>query len=59
MVRIAYKYYLKFPPIIRKSIDFSILGFMNGMMVEYYAPEVENILIGCDEFINDKINAIK
>lgn len=59
MVKIAYKYYLKFPPFIRTSIDFSLMSLMGGMMVEYYSPKIENVLLGCDEFINDKINIIK
>jgi len=59
MVKIAYKYYLKFPPIIRTSIDYSILGLMNGMMVEYYTSKVDNIFMGCDDIINKGINSIK
>lgn len=59
MVKIAYKYYFKFPPFVRKSIDFSLLSAMNVMMVEYYSPRVENILLGCDDIINEGINRIK
>lgn len=54
MVKIIHKYYLMFPPISRKVIDFSILAFMNGLMVEYYHSDVENVLMDCDELI--KIN---
>lgn len=54
MIKVVYKYYLKFPPIIRKTIDFSILGFMNGLMVEYYHSDVENVLMDFDDLIKIK-----
>lgn len=59
MVKIAYKYYLKFPPFVRESIDLSLSGLMGGINIDYYRPSVENILMGCDEFINDKLTVLK
>lgn len=55
MVRIVYKYYLMFPPIIRKSIDLSLIGLANGIMLDYYVPTVENLLHAGDELITEKI----
>lgn len=54
MVKVIHKYYLKFPPFARKVIDFSITGFMNGMMVDYYHGNVEDMILGCDELLNKK-----
>lgn len=54
MIKVVYKYYLKFPPIARKVVDFSIYSFMSGMMVEHYHSNVEDVLMDCNELI--KIN---
>lgn len=55
MIKFAYKYYLRFPPIAKRAINFSITGFMNGLMIDYYHGDVENILIGCDDVLNKRI----
>lgn len=56
MIGIAQKYYLRFPPMARKAINFSIAGFMNSIGVDYYHSDTENILIGCT-MINKNIFA--
>jgi len=55
MIKFAYKYYLRFPPIARHAIDLSINGFMSYVMVDYYHGSAENILLGCDDVLNKKI----
>lgn len=55
MIKFAYKYYLKFPPIARQAINFSISGFLSGITIDFYSPDAENILLGCDEVLNKKI----
>lgn len=54
MINFVYKYYLRFPPLSRSVIDFSILAFMNGMMVDYYHSNIENVLMDFDEKIKIK-----
>lgn len=48
MIKAIYKYYLRFPPIARTAINFSIAGFMNGMGVDYYHSHPEHVLLDCD-----------
>lgn len=55
MIKAICKYYLKFPPIARKAINLSVLGFMNGMGVDYCPTDAENILLECDELINNNL----
>lgn len=55
MIKFVYKYYLKFPPFARQALDISIVAFMNGINVDYYHSDVENVLLDCDHFINEKI----
>lgn len=55
MIKFAYKYYLKFPPFARTAISVSLGGIMGGIGIDYFQPNPENILIGCDDMINKKI----
>lgn len=55
MLKVICKYYLKFPPLARTAISFSLGGFMGGIGVDYYHPNPENILLGCNEVLNKKI----
>lgn len=55
MIKFAYKYYLMFPPIARQAINISIGGFMGYVGVDYYNPNPENILLGCQDVLNKKI----
>lgn len=55
MIRIVCRYYLKFPPIARKAINLSISSMMNGFNVDYYHSDIENVLIECDQVINQKL----
>lgn len=49
MIKLIAKYYLKFPPLARKAVDFSLLGFVNYAGVDFYQPSAENILLGADD----------
>lgn len=49
MIKAAYKYYLKFPPVIRQAVDFSISGMFGYAGVDY-SPTSENILLGANDF---------
>lgn len=55
MIKFVYKYYMKFPPMARKVVDFSIYSFMSGLMVDHYHSNVEDVLIDCDKFINQNL----
>lgn len=52
MVKAIYKYYLKFPPVARRAINLSLSGFMNGMGIDYYVANTEDILFDCDDMFN-------
>lgn len=55
MIKFAYKYYLLFPPFTRTAISISLSGLMGYVGVDYYVPNPENILLGCDDVLNKKI----
>lgn len=55
MIKLASKYYLKFPPIARNVINVSISGFMNGIGVDYYVASTENMLFECNDVLNKNI----
>lgn len=54
MVNLVFKYYVKFPPIARKAINFSIASVMSGLNVDYYHSEVEAVLLDCHDIIKFK-----
>jgi len=43
-----------FPPLARNTISFSLNGFMGAIGIDYYSPNPENILLGCDDERADK-----
>lgn len=48
MIKIAYKYYLQFPPAAQKAIHLSICVLMGAIGIDY-EPDPENILIGFEQ----------
>lgn len=55
MIKAAYRYYLLFPPFARNAINISIAGFINGLGVDYYHSNPEQVLLDCNELINKKL----
>ena len=55
MVRTICKYYLRFPPIARTAINFSLTGFINYAGIDYSYPGTETILLECDDMISKKL----
>lgn len=52
MIKAICKYYLLFPPIARKAINFSLSGLMTYAGVDYYHSDPSAVLLECDEVIN-------
>ena len=47
--------YLKFPPLARNTIHFSLNGIMSYAGVDWFQSAPEDILLGCDEIVNKKL----
>lgn len=48
MIKVICKYYLKFPPLARKAVNYSISTIVSGIGVDYFSHNTENLLIECD-----------
>lgn len=54
MIKAIYKYYLRFPPLARTAINFSLSGLINYAGIDY-RHDPEHLLLECDEVLNKKI----
>lgn len=54
MIKVVYRYYLKFPPMARKVVDFSIYSFMSGLTVDHYHSNVEDVLMDFEQMLKNK-----
>lgn len=55
MIKAITKYYLKFPPILRSTVNLSLNGLMSYAGVDYFNSAPEHILLKCNEIVNKKL----
>lgn len=49
MIKFICKTYLRFPPIVHRSINFSLFGLMNYAGIDYNPPCIGTLLLEVDE----------
>ena len=55
MIKTIAKYYLKFPPLMRSTIKFSLNGLMMYAGVDYFHSDPSDVLLECGEVINQTL----